>query len=243
MGCPLKISLETDHSASEVLFQPISGQVWGVRTCSVLLESELAHERRVKGLKLTFEGFEDLHITFFGDCQCCARFFDEDWSNDASGRDCSPHRALRRVQGLGDWVWSGGPPENICLWVRLSVKMEVGFIWGPKEVKETLGLLDLVEYLDCHSLSLLLVWDCKGLQRLYSVWVRPDIVHQHSPASLAGHTEGLCWRDSLTLLISSAARFLGRSEWLGRFSLAALRFSTVHTSRSGPPSSEFCFWS
>ena len=160
MRCPLKISLETDHSASEVLFQSISRQVWSVRACSILLELELAHERRVKGLKLTFEGFEDLHITYLGDCHCCARFFDEDWSNDASGRDCSPHRARRRVQGLGDYfTGSGGPPEDICLWVRLSVKMEVGFIWGPKEVKETLGLLNFVEYFDCHSLSLLLVWD------------------------------------------------------------------------------------
>ena len=84
-----------------------------MRTCSVLLEPELAHERRVKGLKLTFEGFEDLHITLLGDCHCCARFFDEDWSDDASGRDCSPHRALRRVQGLGGYfIGSGGPQED-----------------------------------------------------------------------------------------------------------------------------------
>ena len=70
-----------------------------MRTCSVLLEPELAHERREEGLELTFEGFEDLHLSLLGDCHCCARFFDEDWSDDASGRDCSLHRALRRVQG------------------------------------------------------------------------------------------------------------------------------------------------
>lgn len=100
-----------------------------MRTCLVLLEPELAHERRVKGLKLTFEGFEDLYITLLGDCHCCARFFDKDWSDDASGRDRSPHRALRRVQGLGGYfIGSGGPPEDICLGVRLSVKMEVGSI-------------------------------------------------------------------------------------------------------------------
>ena len=69
-----------------------------MRTCSVLLEPELAHDRREEGLELTFEGFEDLHVSLLGDCHCCARFFDEDWSDDASGRDCSPHRALRRVQ-------------------------------------------------------------------------------------------------------------------------------------------------
>ena len=49
-----------------------------VRTCSVLLEPELAHELRVEGLEFTLEGFEDLHISLFGDCHCCARFFDED---------------------------------------------------------------------------------------------------------------------------------------------------------------------
>ena len=70
-----------------------------MRTCSVLLE--LAHDRREEGLELTLEGFEDLHVSLLGDCHCCARFFDEDWSDDASGRDCSPHRALRRVQGIG----------------------------------------------------------------------------------------------------------------------------------------------
>ena len=72
-----------------------------MRTCSVLLEPELAHERREEGLELTLEGFEDLHISLLGDCHYCARFFDEDWSDDASGRDCSLHRALRRVQGIG----------------------------------------------------------------------------------------------------------------------------------------------
>ena len=94
MGYPLKISLETDQSPSEVLFLPISGQVLGVRTCSVLLEPELAHERRLEGLDLILEGFEDIFH-----CHCCARFFDEDWSDDVSGsgRDCSPHRTLRRI--------------------------------------------------------------------------------------------------------------------------------------------------
>ena len=86
-----------------------------MRTCSVLLEPELAHDRAtgiIERLELTVEGFEDLHITLLGDCHCCARFFDEDWSDDASGRDCSPHRALRRVQGLGGYfIGSGGPPE------------------------------------------------------------------------------------------------------------------------------------
>ena len=72
-----------------------------MRTCSVLLEPDLAHGRREEGLKLTLEGFEDLHISLLGDCHCCAKFFDEDWSDDASSRDCSPHRALRRVQGIG----------------------------------------------------------------------------------------------------------------------------------------------
>ena len=100
-----------------------------MRTFSVLLEPELAHERRVEGLELTLEGLEDLHIPLLGDCHCCARFFDEDWSDDASGRDCSPHRALRRVQGIGGYfIRSGGTPEDICPRVRLSVKMEVGFI-------------------------------------------------------------------------------------------------------------------
>ena len=189
MGCPLQISLETDHSAYKVLFQPISGQVWGVRTCSVLLEPELAHEWRVEGLEFTLEGFEDLHISLLGDCHCCARFFDEDWSDDASGWDCSPHRALRKVQGIGSYfIGSGVPPVDICLGVRLSVKMEVGFIWGPKEVKETWCLLDLLEHLDWHSAPLLLFWSFKGL---YSVWVSPDIVHRPSPASLTGHTKGL----------------------------------------------------
>ena len=78
-----------------------------MRTCSVLLEPELAHVRREEGLELTLEGFEDLHVSLLGDCHCCARFFDEDWSDDASGRDCSPHCAFRRVQGIGrvqeDW--------------------------------------------------------------------------------------------------------------------------------------------
>ena len=129
----------------------------------------LAHERRVEGLELTLKGFEDLHIPLVGDRHCCARFFDEDWSDDTSGRDCSPHRALKRVQGLGGYfIGSGGPPEDICFGVRLSVKMEVGLIWGLKEVKETWCLL---EHLDCHNAPLLLVWGCKGLQHLYSVWV------------------------------------------------------------------------
>ena len=100
-----------------------------MRTCSVLLEPELAHEQRVEGLELTIEGFEDLHISLLGDCHCCARFFDEGWSDDTSGRDCSPHHALRRVQGIGGhFIGSGGPPEDICLGVRLSIKMEAGFI-------------------------------------------------------------------------------------------------------------------
>ena len=72
-----------------------------MRTCSVLLEPELAHVRREEGLELTLEGFEDLHVSLLGDCHCCARFFDEDWSDDASGRDCSPHCAFRRVQVIG----------------------------------------------------------------------------------------------------------------------------------------------
>ena len=72
-----------------------------MRTCSVLLEPDLAHGRREEGLELTLEGFEDLHISLLGDCHCCAKFFDEDWSDDASNRDCSPHRALRGVQGIG----------------------------------------------------------------------------------------------------------------------------------------------
>ena len=38
-----------------------------MRTCSVLLEPELAHERREEGLELTLEGFEDLHISLLGD--------------------------------------------------------------------------------------------------------------------------------------------------------------------------------
>ena len=67
MGCPLKISLETIHSASEVLFQPISEQVWGMKTCSVLLEPELAHVPQEEGLELILEGFEDLHIPLLGD--------------------------------------------------------------------------------------------------------------------------------------------------------------------------------
>ena len=100
-----------------------------MRTCSVLLEPELAHEQRVEGLELTLEGFEDLHIPLLGDCHRCARFFDEDWSDDASGGDCSPHRALRGVQRLGGYfIGSGGPSEDICLGVCVSVKMEVGFI-------------------------------------------------------------------------------------------------------------------
>ena len=33
----------------------------------------------------------------------------------------------------------------------LYIKMEVGFIWGSKEVKETWYLLNLFEHLDCHS--------------------------------------------------------------------------------------------
>ena len=100
-----------------------------MRTCSVLLELELAHEQRVEGLELTLEGFEDLHIPLLSNCHCCARFFNKDWSDDASGQDCSPHRALRRVQGLGGYfIGSGGPPEDICLGVYLYVKMEVGFI-------------------------------------------------------------------------------------------------------------------
>ena len=69
-----------------------------MRTCSVLLEPELAHEQWEEGLELTLEGFEDLHISLLGDCHCCTRFFDEDWSDDASRQDCSSHRALRRVQ-------------------------------------------------------------------------------------------------------------------------------------------------
>ena len=85
-----------------------------MRTCSVLLEPELAHQRRVEGLELTLEDFEDLHIPLLGDCHCCTRFFDEDWSDDASGRDCSPHSALRRVQGLGGYfIGSGGPCKNV----------------------------------------------------------------------------------------------------------------------------------
>ena len=80
--------------------------------------------------------------------------------------------------------------------------MEVSFIWGPKEVKETWCLHDLLEHLECHSTPLIFVWDCEGLQRLYSVWVNPDIVHQHSSASLIGHTEGL------TLLTHRAFRTL-----------------------------------
>ena len=101
-GCPLKISLETDNSASEVLFQLVSRQALGVRTCFVLLEPELTHERRVEGLELNLEGFEDIHIPLFGDCHCYARFFDEDWSDDATGRDCSPHRALAG-EAAGAW--------------------------------------------------------------------------------------------------------------------------------------------
>ena len=65
-----------------------------------LLKPELAHERRVEGLEITLEGFENLHIALFVNCQCCARFIDESWYDDAFGRVCSPHRALRRVQGL-----------------------------------------------------------------------------------------------------------------------------------------------
>ena len=60
-----------------------------MRTCSVLLDPELAHERRVEGLELTLEGFEDLHIPLLGDCNFCARFFDEDWSKDADQLGCS----------------------------------------------------------------------------------------------------------------------------------------------------------
>ena len=142
MGCPLKISLETDHLASEVLFQPISGQFEGVWTCCVLLKPELAHEQRVEGLDLTLEGFEDLHIPLLVDRHSCARLFNKYWSDDASGRDCSPHRALRRVPGLGDYfIGPGETPEDIFLGVRLSVKIEVGFIWGPKGIKETWCLL------------------------------------------------------------------------------------------------------
>ena len=37
-----------------------------MRTCSVLLEPELAHERREEGLELTLEGFEDLHLSLLG---------------------------------------------------------------------------------------------------------------------------------------------------------------------------------
>ena len=93
-----------------------------MRTCSVLLEAELVHERRLEGLDLTIEGFEDPHILLLVDCHCCAKFFDEDWSDDASGRDCSPHCALRRVQGLGGYfIGSEGPLEDVCLGVRLSV--------------------------------------------------------------------------------------------------------------------------
>ena len=82
----------------------------------------------------------------------------------------------------------------------LGLKMEVGFICGSKEVKETWSLLD---HLDCHIAPLLLVSGCKGLQRQYFVWVSPVIVHQHSPASLMGNTEGLTsltHRAFLTLL-------------------------------------------
>ena len=142
MECLLKINHETDHSASEVLFLSILGQVWGVRTCSVLLEAELSHERQVEGLDLTLEGFEDLHIPLLVDRHSCARLFNKYWSDDASGRDCSPHRALRRVPGLGDYfIGPGETPEDIFLGVRLSVKIEVGFIWGPKGIKETWCLL------------------------------------------------------------------------------------------------------
>ena len=42
--CPLKISLETDHTVSKVLFQPVSGKLGGVRACSILLEPELSHK-------------------------------------------------------------------------------------------------------------------------------------------------------------------------------------------------------
>ena len=94
-----------------------------MRTCSVLLEPELAHERREEGLELTLEGFEDLHISLLGDCHCCARFFDEDWSDDASGQNCSPHRALRRAQGIGR-VQATNPLRSpkCTVWAAISAR-------------------------------------------------------------------------------------------------------------------------
>ena len=111
-----------------------------MRTCSVLLEPELAHERWVEGLEATIEGFEDLHISLLGDCHCCARFFDEDWSEDASGRDCSPHRALRRVQGIGGYfIGSGGPQKTIVLEFAFSSRWK----WASSEVRRTLRKLGI----------------------------------------------------------------------------------------------------
>ena len=49
-----------------------------------------------------------------------------------------------RLQGLGGYfIRSGGPPKHICLGVRLSVNMEVGFMRGPEEVKEIWYLLGI----------------------------------------------------------------------------------------------------
>ena len=43
--------------------------------------------------------------------------------------EIAANRALRRVQRIGVYfIRSGGPPEEICLGVHFSIKIEVGFI-------------------------------------------------------------------------------------------------------------------
>ena len=58
-----------------------------MRAGSVLLEPEIAHKQRVQGVQFTLENFEDLNISLFRECCCCARFIDEQWPDDVSGRD------------------------------------------------------------------------------------------------------------------------------------------------------------
>ena len=75
--CQLKISPEANCTASKVLFQLVPGKLGSVRACCILLKPALSHKQQIESLWFTLEGIEDLNISFFGDCHCCAQFFKE----------------------------------------------------------------------------------------------------------------------------------------------------------------------